>query len=193
MEQGSRQGQQSNDAQQNECGSRRQEFIERVSCVHRRIRHRGAGSRQDARNIRRGQAGKSRQSFAAARPFADTDQSQGEQCTQFDSDTRTDEALLDRVTHEKYATEREGNAADPDDPTRTQPLFKADRRRQRRCGKHGRLRDGRRWRQRQRWQWWRKRSLYRGRDRWRRGREGSRCLWRHRLTRHEACFQRLHS
>jgi len=113
MEQGSRQGQQSNDAQQNECGSRRQEFIERVSCVHRRIRHRGAGSRQDARNIRRGQAGKSRQSFAAARPFADTDQSQGEQCTQFDSDTRTDEALLDRVTHEKYATEREGNAADP--------------------------------------------------------------------------------
>ena len=48
-----------------------------------------------------------------------------------DPDAGADQALLDRVAHQKYAAERERDAADPDDPAGAEPLLEADR--ARRC------------------------------------------------------------
>ena len=130
------------DAEQNEGRAGRQEFVERISGIDRRISHDGPGGGQDARNIRGRQAGNACKPFSSARPFADRDQGDGEQRAERDADARTDQPLLDRVAHQKDAAERKRDAADPNDPAGAEPLFKADRaRRWRRGGADGR-RDG---------------------------------------------------
>ena len=127
MQQRGGQRRQRNEAKQSKGCARRQEFIERVGGVHRRVCHDGAGGGQDAGNIRSRQAGKSRQSFVAARPFADGDQSESKERTERNANAGADEALLDRITHEKYAAERERDAADPNDPAGAKTFLKADR------------------------------------------------------------------
>jgi len=125
------QRQERNEAEQNERRTRRQKFIERISRIDRRIGHDGARRGQDAGNIRRRQARKARKPGVAARPFADRDQCECEQRPERSTDAGADQLLLDRVTHQEDAAERERNAADPDDPAGAEPLLKADR--ARRC------------------------------------------------------------
>ena len=74
VQQRGRQGEQRHDAEQNECDWRRQESVKRVGGVHRGVSHRGACCGQNARNIRRRQAGQSRQVLLPPRPFAHGDQ-----------------------------------------------------------------------------------------------------------------------
>ncbi len=80
---------------------------------------------------------KTRQSFVAPGPFADGDQSDGEQRAKRDANAGADETLLDRIANQKYAAERQRYAADPDDPARAEPLLKTDRSRRRRGGAGG--------------------------------------------------------
>ena len=87
-----------------------------------------------------GQAGNACKPFSSARPFADRDQGGGEQCAERDAHARTDQPLLDRVTHQKDAAERKCDTTDPNHPAGAEPLFKADRARRRGRGRA----DGRR-------------------------------------------------
>ena len=107
--------------------------------------------------MRRRHAGERRQFLGAPRPFADGDQRQRQQGAEKNPHPRADQALLDRIAHQKDAAERERHAADPDHPARAEFFLEAD------------LLRGR-------W-WWRRKRHRRGRPRWRlRWRRGlSRC------------------
>ena len=140
MKQSGGQSQQSHGAKQNEGGRRRQKSVERICGVHRGIGNGGAGGSQNAWNMRRRQTGQSRQIFPAPRPFANGDQNKGEQGTENDADAGTDQALLDRVAHQKYAAERERYAADPYHPAGAEPFLEADRLRRQRRGRRCRRR-----------------------------------------------------
>jgi hypothetical protein len=90
VEQSGRERQQRDDAEQNKCHAGRQKFVERISRIDRRISHDRTGGGQDARNVRRRQAGNACKPFSSARPFADRDQGGGEQCAERDAHARTD-------------------------------------------------------------------------------------------------------
>jgi hypothetical protein len=97
VEQSGRERQQRDDAEQNKCHAGRQKFVERISRIDRRISridrrisHDRTGGGQDARNVRRRQAGNACKPFSSARPFADRDQGGGEQWAERDAHARTD-------------------------------------------------------------------------------------------------------
>ena len=77
------------------------------------------------------QAGNAGEPLAPARPFAGADQRGRQQRAERDPHAGAEQALLDRVAHEKDAAERERKAADPDRPLRAEALLQAHARRRR--------------------------------------------------------------
>ena len=67
--------------------------------------------------------------LAPARPFAGADERGGQQRAERDPHAGAEQALLDRVAHEKDAAERERKAAHPDRPLRAEALLQAHARR----------------------------------------------------------------
>lgn len=61
-----------------------------------------------------------------SRPFAGGDQSKRHGVCEQDPHARPEPALLDRITDEEEAAERERNAAGPDHPLRAETLLQAD-------------------------------------------------------------------
>ena len=142
-------------AEQNEGRARREEIVERVGSIDVGIGDGGAGRGQDAGDMRRRQAGDSRQPLGAARPFAGDDEHERQQGAERNAHAGPDETLLDRVTHEKDAAERQRDAADPHRPLGAEALLEAHGGRGHRGrrwngwnGRGGRLAPGRR---RRRW------------------------------------------
>jgi hypothetical protein len=83
--------------------------------------------------VRRRQAGQPRQVLRATRPFAGGDQNERQQGAEHHPDAGTDEALLDRVAHQKYAAERQRGTTDPNDPAGANPFLETGRSGRRRC------------------------------------------------------------
>ncbi len=140
MQQRGRERRERDQAEQDEGRARRQEIVERVGGVDVGKGDHGAGRRQDARNMRRRQAGNPGKLFSPPRPFAGNDQRDRQQRPERDPHAGAKQPLLDRVAHEKDAAERDCDAADPDRPLRAEPFLEAHRRRRgrglrRRCGR----------------------------------------------------------
>jgi hypothetical protein len=115
-------------AEQHERAAGNEEAIQRVSGVDGREGDRGAGRREDARNMRGRDVGEPDRELAPPRPFAGRDQAGGEQAAKEHAHLRAEQAGLDRVLHQEDAAERERETADPDDPTRAEALLEAFRR-----------------------------------------------------------------
>ena len=126
MQKRRRQGRERNDAEQNEGGRGSDEFVKRVGGVDGRIGCDRAGRGQRAGNMRRRHAGKPGKILLAPGPFAGRDQDKRQQRAEENADARADEALLDRVTHQKDAAERQRDAADPDHPARAEAFLEAN-------------------------------------------------------------------
>ena len=154
MQQRGAQGEQRHGAEQDESGCRRQESVEPVRRIDGGISDSGAGRGQRAGNMRRRHAGERRKFLGAPRPFAGGDQRKRQQGAEKNPHARADQALLDRIAHQKDAAERERHAADPDHPAGAEFFFEADflRGRWHRRGRRKRHRRGRtRW-----WLRWRR-------------------------------------
>ena len=75
--------------------------------------------------MRARQAGNTREPLAAPRPFAHRDQGDGQQGAERHPHAGPDQALLDRIAHQKEPAEREREAADPDHPLGAEALLEA--------------------------------------------------------------------
>ena len=143
VQQGGGERRQRHQAEQDEGHARRQEAVERVGGVDVGIGDGGAGRRQDARNMRRRQAGDAGELLAPAGPFAGDDERSREQRAERDPHAGAEQALRDRVAHEKDAAERHREPADPDRPLRAEAFLEAHGRRRGLRGRRGRRRWGR--------------------------------------------------
>src|SRR5215218_10032232 len=76
-------------------------------------------------------AGQDRGSVAAAQPFPCGKQGDGESSPECDAGTGPEQALLDRVAHEKEPAKRQGEAPNPNGPTRAEPFVPTGRSRAR--------------------------------------------------------------
>src|SRR5215472_4037644 len=63
--------------------------------------------------------------LAPPAPFAERNQYERQQGAKQDPGGGSEPALLDRETHKEEAAQRDGDAADPHDPLRAEPLFEA--------------------------------------------------------------------
>ena len=133
-----RERQQCDQPEQDESDGRRQEAVEPVSGIDRRVGDGGAGGGEDARDVRSRQPAKARQLLRPPRPFAGGDQRQRQQPAEEYPHRGPDQALVDRIAHQIDAAERKRDAADPDHPTRAEAFLEADPRRRRRRGRRAR-------------------------------------------------------
>lgn len=126
VQQGRGQAEQGDRAEKQKCDRWRLETIERIGRIDRRIGHGRTGRCENGRNIRSRQARLRQNLFAAPLPLAGSDQQERQQRAKRDTRAWADEALFDRVAHQKDAAERERNATDPHHPACSEALLKAD-------------------------------------------------------------------
>ena len=123
MHQRGRQGRQRHHAEQQEGERRREEVVERIGGPDVGVGDGGAGGGENARDVRPRHLGEPGDDLAPARQFAEPDQHERQHRAGDHPQAGPEQALLDRVAHQQDAAERERDAADPDDPLRSEPLL----------------------------------------------------------------------
>ncbi len=101
--------------QQHEPGRRRHQFVQHARAIGGAEQH-GDATRSEAGG---GLIGEARpQDLAPSQPFGRSDQRDAEQRGQDAAWSRTEQALVDRVTDQEDAREHQGGGAQPDAPAR---------------------------------------------------------------------------
>ena len=114
------------EAEQHEGGGRTDKAVKRVGRISIGIGDRRAGGGEHARDVGLGEPHGAGVDLAAPRPFARGDQSKSDNSGKHHARAGPEPALLDRIADEEEATERERDAAGPDDPLRAKALLEAD-------------------------------------------------------------------
>jgi len=102
--------------QQRERDQRGQEAVYCVGRVNGCEGRQNGRRRDDTWNIGAGYAGKIGGEITAPRELTDNAKAGSECSTHCDSDARADKACFDAIADHKYATKRERDAADPNQP-----------------------------------------------------------------------------
>ncbi len=128
-------------AVQQRCGKRRErdkterdegcggceKVVQRVGGIDGAERDRGAGGREDRRNVGDRQRCDGGDRLLAAGPFAGGKQRCRKQSAEEHARGGAEQAGFDRVAHEEKSAQRKRQAADPDHPARAEALFEARR------------------------------------------------------------------
>ena len=138
MQGGRQHGEHGNGTEQHEGERRPDQTVEGVGGISGRKSGRRTGCSQHARHMGLSQAGQDRGSVAAAQPFPCAKQGEGESGPECDAGTGPEQTLLDRVAHEKEPAQRQGEAPNPNGPTRAEPFVPA----RRSWGRNGNGRNG---------------------------------------------------
>src|SRR4029079_9027802 len=104
---------QSHDAEQDECGCRRQKTVKRESRIDGRVSRDRSRSTENARDVLAWNRDDTGSDLLPPRPFAGRDQERRENRGEKYPDAGAEQAHLDRVANEKNAAERQRKSADP--------------------------------------------------------------------------------